>query len=389
MDSTIAAQTVHSEPEVIYGADEMPDEVLDIVFEELSRTLGEKYLKKCTLVCRQWARVAYPRRFHNISHRITRYVGEEDYEEVSVHQFMLGLKSMPNVAQLVKELTLDGGACPGFAGFDDFEGLLSCMPSLKSVYLYEFELTFPRGTPNAAFSRQHLERLQLQTSTLDAASLHCLLSLFIDVHFLDVYDCQVRPSVEGDVHSAPLPVDALVLMSSTWPMYCGTADCVPVLSRVIDVSRLHSLSVFSSSDLNNQGYNLAVSLLGRGLDTLTLALSRSQTVQGHVDLSPLPGLKTLHLVLNLPYTDIQEATSIGEFTEHVWPSALRTVETASPTLRRLTIQFQVEERQARGFTKCSRSSMLPMFKSDSHSSIGTRSNVPLLTEVHSRRSISA
>lgn len=122
------------------------------------------------------------------------------------------------------------------------------------------------------------------------------------------------------------------------------ARCIPVLSRVLGPSsaRLRSLDLFASPDLDAKEYNLLLGLLGHNLEILTLALSRSQTVSGHVDLSSLPVLETLHLVVNFPYKDPDDATFNEEFLTTIWPSMSTIIATASPSLRRLNISLQLQ-----------------------------------------------
>lgn len=175
----------------------VPPELIDKIMKDLVASRAS--LSSCLLVCRDWARIAYPHHFRKLRYIANRCpMGSTGHKLLgtapprsdahSFEDFLIFLRHVPMVRGCIQELYLGRtDTSPRSVDLDIIEAIIALLPKLQSLTLacrgIILPPIMPRNRPPAG-----LDRLTLDGTGCTSVTLAALLGLFTSVRRLELED---------------------------------------------------------------------------------------------------------------------------------------------------------------------------------------------------------
>lgn len=337
----------------------LPPELLDRVMEELFD--ADMSLDSCVLVCREWARIAYRyqhRRLHYFAtlHEPPFHVPFANSpcksEAFSFEDLVRFLRYAPMVCDSVETLHLEDdyptNSCIPL-DLTTLGSILTLLPRLQSLTLAVELLecrSAPMGTLLSNSSPVHLDLLELKGSLrCTSASILSLLSLFASVSQVVFEDTELLEAEDVDVEAVPQSDTKFAIESIhiDAPMGWSSQQWVRYIFPMFDPRALKALKIETPDGERGDVILQLTHAMGHASDSQLTELSfgwidRHQAIP--LDLSCCVNLRTLVITVAIPYVEMVPE-HYRRFVDASWPSALRTLVQAPPSLQKMALCFYI------------------------------------------------
>lgn len=318
-------------------------------------------LKSFILVCREWARIAYPYHFSSLRYCASLSVplyGEpftttpHRVECCSFDDLRRFLECAPMLCESVRALQLDGYNDEETAAFLDLivlSAILELLPNLQSLRLLVPSFACHSSWTTADHllepTQIHLDQLLFESPLMcTSTNMISLLSLFSSVRQVEFEEMYISGGeAEATPEAVPRPATRFPIESiRVLPSYSSAfKDWLVSFIPLIDPTALKSLKVATPCRDDMDVTAQLIRAVGTHLRDFSFEWLDHPELLSHLDLSCCINLRCLDITVWMRCFDIH-TVEYEAFMTGSWPCALRTLERASPTVQTMTVGIWVD-----------------------------------------------